>query len=131
MKLRSKEEMCQILKAIRSKTPPGEPILVASLATQVNFFSDRPLSGFLNGLAAGIYDDEAWRMRNLQAIKAHPPTIVLAEDNYFQDGEKNIVQTYYPELFDYLTTNYEAGDYRKGKWVLLEKKKGDNERAPR
>lgn len=123
MKPEKDEPIYQTIKTIQAKTVSGDSVLVVALACQVHFFSERVMCGFFNELAPGIYDRLNWRLRELRVIQASPPAVVLVENDFFRDTIDNKVKTFYPELFDYLSTYYAPGNYTSGPWIILERKK--------
>ena len=114
MKPETHEPIYETIKAIQTKTVSSDSVLVTTMACQIYFFSERAMCGLYNEHGPGIYDRLNWRLRELRVIQASPPAVVLVENDSFRDTIDNKVKTFYPELFDYLSTYYAPGNYTSG-----------------
>jgi hypothetical protein len=128
--------ICELLSSIRNNSASHDPILVADAACQVNYFSRRPLSGFLIGFDPAYFDGDCWRIRELKAVQSNPPALVIASDGFLTYGPGHWFRVSYPELYEFLAKHYRAEVKKAGTFVLLGRSAdsvtliSDSERAP-
>lgn len=109
----------RLVAEIQKQTTEKDRILVIPLACQLYYFANRPMSGFLNGFARGILDNDKWRQRNLEAIQQNPPTVIIAKDGFFSLSPDDMFRASQPELFVFLSTHYTRIIYQQDGWLLL------------
>lgn len=109
----------RLMQAVQQQTKPSDRILVVPLACQLYYFADRPMSGLLNGYTLGNIDSPYWRDRNLKAVQASPPAIVIAQANFFNLPATDLFRLSQPELYDFLTKNYPKIITQQDGWMLL------------
>lgn len=96
--------VARLILEIQSRTTPTDSVLVVSGGPQLNYLSDRRMSGCY--IFFGVSSSDTWRRRNLAAVKQDPPELVViapaalvAPSGGFKDS--------FPELsaflFSYLT----------------------------
>ena len=95
----------QVARAVRRRTTPDQPIIVTPLMPQIYFWADRPMSGLLNGYA-GIFSQESWRRRNLEAVQQNRPALVVADRDFLRGNPNSLLKKYNPELYDWLKEHY-------------------------
>ncbi len=63
------------------------------------------MSGLLNGYA-GIFAQDSWRRRNLEAVQREPPTLVVADGQFLRGNADSLFQKFNPELYGWLKQHY-------------------------
>jgi hypothetical protein len=97
--------VAQVAKAVQHLTAPGAPILVTSRMSQIYFWADRPMSGLFNGYA-GVFSQDLWRQRNLDAVCRRPPTLVVGDRDFLDGNPDAMFEKYDPELYGWLKERY-------------------------
>lgn len=98
----------KLVQGVHSRTKLDDAVIFLLPYSPAHTFIHRPTSGFLNTHLKGHFSDEEWQERNLQAIRLHPPALVIAERGYedlkpgrgFRDG--------FPKLDAYIRQNYQV-----------------------
>jgi hypothetical protein len=108
----------RIIAEVKRHTGPMDRILVVGFASQMYLFTDRPMSGLFNIYAPGVYDDDKWRLRNVQCVQEQPPELVISKDGLFDMGE---IRKSHPELCAYIAEHYTRVVYQQPGWQLLKK----------
>lgn len=109
----------RLMQAVQRQTQPSDRILVVPLACQLYYFADRPMSGLLNGYTVGNIDSPYWRDRNLKVVQESPPTVVIAQANFFNLPPTDLFRLSQPELYNFLSHNYSKVITQQDGWVLL------------
>lgn len=109
----------RLMQAVQHQTQPSDRILVVPLACQLYYFADRPMSGLLNGYTVGNIDSPYWRDRNLKAVQAAPPSVIIAQANFFNLPPTDLFRLSQPELYDFLTKTYTKVTAQQDAWILL------------
>ncbi len=109
----------QIAREVVRLTKPEDPILVIPYASQFYFFTRRPVSGLFVAYMEGIYDDDYWRQRNLDHVRANPPGVVVARAGFLEMSPNAGFRRSQPELYDYVATRYSEIAFRKDGLILL------------
>jgi hypothetical protein len=63
------------------------------------------MSGLLNGYA-GIFFKESWRARNLDAVRANPPSLLVCDRDFLDGNPDAVFRKYNPELYAWLRAHY-------------------------
>jgi 4-amino-4-deoxy-L-arabinose transferase-like glycosyltransferase len=111
--------LAKLMLEVQNQTKADESVLTPSWASQFYYFSDRPLSGLLNVYASGILDTDQWRKRNLKAVQADPPTIVIAPSSFFEPTVTDYFHQSQPELYNFLRSDYTQVVYKRDYWMIL------------
>lgn len=111
----------RLISEVQNRTTLDDFVLVVPLACQLYYFAERPISGFINGFASGILDNDKWRRRNLEAIRKNPPAVVIVNDGFFSLPQVDMFRQSQPELYAFLSTDYSQIIYQKDGWMLLSK----------
>ena len=111
-------QVAQVARAVQRLTLPGEPILVTPLMPQVYFWSNRPMSGILN-CYAGIFSQDVWRQRNLDAVRLRPPALLVADRDFLDGNPDAMFEKYDPELYQWLKARYRRVVGEVGGFVLI------------
>jgi hypothetical protein len=107
------------IRRIRTLTRPDDRLLVLGNAAWVYYFAQRPLSGLFHNYV-GVYAlFPRWRQRNLNEIKAHPPTLVVAAPEDLDPSAPQSLERNYPEVAAYVAHNYRAVVYDSSGIVVL------------
>lgn len=121
-----------VVRAVRTmqrNTLPDQPILVMPLLPQLYFWTDRPMSGLLNGYA-GIFSSDPWRRRVLAAVLQNPPALVLNLCRLDRESPEALLRKYDPELYGWLTARYSRIVDETPEYVLYAPQQGDAVQAP-
>ena len=97
--------MAQLAHTVQRHSSPGQPILVIPLLPQTYYWADRPMSGLLNGYA-GIFSQNLWRQRNLEAVQQEPPALVVADRDFLSGNPNALFQKCNPELYAWIKERY-------------------------
>lgn len=116
---RSSMMQAQFITEIVRRTNPQERILVIPYASQLYYFCRRPMSGVLNAYIPDMFDDERTRRRNLEHVREHPPSLVVAPAELFQMAPDDRFRHSFPDLYHYLTSHYRIKIKSRGGWILL------------
>lgn len=111
----------QIAEAIVENSGTTESILVAGIADQVYWLTPRRMSGLLNGYSLFILYSDAWRQRNLAAINADPPAVVMIRSDFSVAPADDLLRRLTPELYEFISRNYRRVVYDRDGWVLLKR----------
>lgn len=112
----------EFIAKLREAVPPGEYLLVLPFFPQLHYFSERQLSGIVIGYPEGVFDDEEWRLRNMQHVEQHPPAaIVIRRGSFAKNHSFRLSQ---PELAQYLVPRYKQVVSRYGPWLILTPENG-------
>ena len=117
-----RDPLAAAIRELSSTVPESARILVIPWTTcQVYFFAERSMSGMFNMYAPHILDDPAWRRRNLEQIRAHPPAAVLVAAGFLNPRSKpaRVFRSFQPELDGYLRSNYTEVGFRRGPLQIL------------
>jgi hypothetical protein len=111
-------EVGALLGTLHAETAPDDRILVVASRWQLYFFADRAMSGYVPAYALGHLDTPAWRRRNLDAVRRHPPRAVVASGDLASgaDAEFRAAQ---PELWRWLAERYTTVAGRAAGSVVL------------
>lgn len=103
--------------AVQEMTEPDESILIVSRdVSHLYYWSDRRMSGLFN-VYGGLWSSPPWRERNLRAVQADPPKLVIVDPTFFQPENK--FKHYQPELYAWLSKNYPKIKPMHGGFVIL------------
>jgi hypothetical protein len=108
----------RIIAEVKRHTRPMDRILVVGFASQMYLFTDRPMSGLFNIYAPGVFDNDKWRLRNVQCVQDRPPELVISKEGLFDMGE---IRNSHPELCTYTAEHYTRVVYQQPGWKLLKK----------
>jgi len=114
-----RDQMAELVDAIRRETAPGDPILIIPSASQLLYFADRPLSGHFIGYAKGKLDSAPWRRRDLDQVRESPPALVVAHRGFTKRRADRGFWERQPELAAFLRARYRRRVYDRNRWVLL------------
>ncbi|MFI5460833.1 MAG: hypothetical protein ACHRXM_35940 [Isosphaerales bacterium] len=81
------------LSTVTKLTKHGDPILVFPLDCQFYALTQRRISGRLHAYYAGVFDSPQYRARNLEAIQAEMPQLVVVPSE-FESGPEKTVDVY-------------------------------------
>lgn len=110
--------MAQVARAVQRRTSPSQPILVTPLTPQVYFWADRPMSGLENGYA-GVFSQDIWQQRNLEAVRRSPPALVVADRGFLRGDPSALLKRHNPELYAWLKERYPFVVAESGNFVIL------------
>jgi hypothetical protein len=79
------------------------------------------MSGLLNGYSLFILYSDAWRQRNLAAINADPPAVVMIRSDFSVAPADDLLRRLTPELYEFISRNYRRVVYDRDGWVLLKR----------
>jgi hypothetical protein len=114
---RASQGLGLFVRRLREASAPQGAVLALPVLPQIHFFSERPMSGLLVGYPAGVYDGEAWRMRNLAHVRRHPPAAVVLLEGSLDAG--SAWRRSQPELAEYLEARLAGGEtFRVGTWIV-------------
>lgn len=111
----------RLISEVQKQTAANDRVLVVPIACQLYYFANRPMSGFINGFAAGNLDNDEWRDRNFQAIQKQPPAVVIVNEGFFNLPPTDPFREYQPELYEFLTKHYLNILYQQDGWMILSK----------
>jgi hypothetical protein len=111
--------VANLTREVQLLTTPDERILVIPLACQIYYFSNRLMSGFNVGFAAGHIDTLSWRLRNLDMIRQNPPKVVISHLPFSEMPEDDSFRVRQPELYDYLKERYTQVVFQEADWLIL------------
>ncbi len=110
-----------LVTRMKGVTAENAPVLILfEYMPHILSWAERPLSGIIPIYPHGTLDSFEWRMRNLKAVKADPPEIVVIQPNTFvPDPDCHSVCCRNPELCQYVTDHYHRVVYRQGDQFLV------------
>ena len=104
--------------AIQRLSAPGEAVLVTPFMPQLYYLADRRMSGINPIYLRGIFDDQAWRDKNLARVRRDPPVLVVVETKDFNRSTSTLYSSQ-PELYDYIRNRYRSTVYQVRNWHIL------------
>lgn len=108
-----------MMNKVVAVTVPEDSILVVPLLPQIYYFTRRPLSGLLIGYAKGIHDNDFWRRKILEDVQRNQPKVVVASQDFFEMKIEAPFRESQPELYRYLSSNYQKILYQQDGWLVL------------
>lgn len=91
---------------ITEQTTPSESILQLGITCQIPFLAQRRCAGLFTCYAPGLLTTDFWQERNLAALLADRPTLVVIPREILDHREENAPQNYLPKLWAMLEQEY-------------------------
>jgi hypothetical protein len=114
-------QIIDLVNIVQNNTKPSDRILIIARQDQLYYFINRPLSGMATSYAPGIWNLPYWRSTNLDKISFNPPKVVMVKYNFTCDVTGLELNQYYPELYNYIISNYNQTLYQSGDWIILKR----------
>jgi len=116
----------QVIAKAEAMTSPLDSVLILPQGnlhpTQLYYLINRPMAGLMAMYLNGLFSEDDWRLRNFNAIKLHPPTIVIGGEDLLGPPLAARWPKFYPEMYAFVRENYPKIAYRKGGWVILSRR---------
>jgi hypothetical protein len=114
----------KLVRAIDAHSTPEQSLLVFPVDPQYWAVLDRGLSGNAIAYCPGLFDGPQWRKRNLAAIEAHPPALVVVRSDFLDPAHEipDLVTAYrnaFPEIVAYIHRHYTRVLYSADGLALL------------
>jgi hypothetical protein len=78
----SDDPRLSLVREIQNRTTPQQSVLIFPLDCQYYAILNRRASGILFAYNPGLFDRSPWRERNLAAIEADPPALVMVRSDF-------------------------------------------------
>ena len=111
--------IAEIAHTIQKLSGPDDSILIVPhSAKHIYYWADRRMSG-MTTIYTGFYSQPRWKDKILHSVEQDPPRLIVVDESYFTSSDENLFKTYYPELYEYISTTYTKKAYTIGRYTLM------------
>ncbi len=118
----SNHPITKLIKEIKNQTNYNDYVLYAVPSLdQLTYFGNRPIAGIFQSYFPGIYDDDYWREQDIKKIRMNSPKIAIVKESFMNESTVDLFRDRQPELFEYLSVNYNRILYKNDGYLILSK----------